>query len=231
MRTKASSAKKRVHSLTTTSTAMRMSCTGGELVLLKDGTRGADLGRCSSGGKLALPRSRKRSSASKASEPEQHPSRPLKRSATVEAPTSPAPAFQIPFDDLCGGIVQAILSYLPTPRDLLHMSVCSKQIRNLITYEHIIRVSIVGGNRYVMRSIASMIHLIHQQNIFVPSPMRLLRISNGKRCELGGRCWGYDRATHYTPKVNVVKPDVGLFVSLIFVVILVCLLPSSFYQI
>jgi hypothetical protein len=55
--------------------------------------------------------------------------------------------------------------------------------------------------------------LINQQLIYVPTPMRMLRIANGRCCELGDQCWGYERRNQSTPKVNVVRNDAGIFVS------------------
>ena len=71
----------------------------------------------------------------------------------------------------------------------------------------------MGGNRYVTRSIDSLVSLADRQLIYVPDPMRMLRIANGNSCELGDQCWGYDRRNGTTPKVNVVRNDAGLFVS------------------
>ena len=135
-----------------------------------------------------------------------HPRPPKKR-------RKPKCTFKIPFDDLCGGIIQVILSMVPTARDLFHVSQCSKRLRSLITYEHIIRSAIVGGNNYAARSMDSLMNLINQQLIYVPTPMRMLRIANGKCCELGDQCWGYERRNQSTPKVNVVRNDAGIFVS------------------
>ena len=135
-----------------------------------------------------------------------HPRPPKKR-------RKPKCTFKIPFDDLCGGIIQVILSMVPTARDLFHVSQCSKRLRSLITYEHIIRSAIVGGNNYAARSMDSLVNLINQQLIYVPTPMRMLRIANGRCCELGDQCWGYERRNQSTPKVNVVRNDAGIFVS------------------
>jgi hypothetical protein len=142
-----------------------------------------------------------------------NPQQPAEDEAGIQFQLKPKCTFKIPFDDLCGGIIQVILSMVPTARDLFHMSQCSKRLRSLISYEHIVRSAIVGGNNYAARSMDSLVTLINQQLIYVPTPMRMLRIANGRCCELGDQCWGYERRNQSTPKVNVVRNDAGIFVS------------------
>ena len=92
--------------------------------------------------------------------------------------------FKIPFDDLCGGIIQVIYSMLNDPRDLYRISQCSKRLRSLVAYEHVVRAA-VFGNKMSSFTMSTMAHLTQHQVIFVPSVQRLLRLVNGTCCERG----------------------------------------------
>jgi len=93
--------------------------------------------------------------------------------------------FKIPFDDLCGGIIQVIYSMLKDPRDVYNLSQCDQRIRSLVTYEHVVRAAVSHGNQRTTRTITRIVNLVHLQYIFVPSVYRLLRLVNGKSCERG----------------------------------------------
>ena len=90
--------------------------------------------------------------------------------------------YKIDFDLLCGGIIQIIYGFLSTSRDLFKLSQCSKRLRSLVSYEHVIR-SAVFGPRY--QSVENIVARVEARSIFVPSVQRFLRLVNGTRCERG----------------------------------------------
>ena len=118
-----------------------------------------------------------------------------------------------PFDHLCEDIIRNIISMINDPREILNLSLCSTRIRQCVTYENVIRAAVFAGNKFVRRSMESLIELLHHQNIYVPTPQRLLRIVNGKRCERGDKCWCYNLRTKRAASVNVVHSSSGLYVS------------------
>ncbi len=125
------------------------------------------------------------------------------------SPVSIDPNFRIDFDQFDGLILQTILSFLPSARDLLYMTQCSKRLASLVTYEHIIRASILGP---ITSTILGCIPAIGNNLIYVPSKMRLLRLANGKCCERGSQCSLYNLVEGSNPKVKFAN-SVGLFVS------------------
>jgi len=97
-------------------------------------------------------------------------------------------------------VFSIIMSWL-APREMLCLATCSKDMIELVKYEHVVNSSIVMEGRY-QTSIQSMIKLLQEQKIFHPSPLRLLRIANGRRCEF----------PNCDAKVRVVRPSFGLFI-------------------
>jgi len=93
--------------------------------------------------------------------------------------------FKIPFDDLCGGIIQVIYSMLKDPRDLFNLSQCSIRLRSLVTYDHVIRAAVFHGNQQSASTIRHIVQSVQQQVIFVPTVQRFLRLVNGTCCERG----------------------------------------------
>jgi len=93
--------------------------------------------------------------------------------------------FKLPFDDLCGGVIQVIYSMLKDPRELFNLSQCSKRLRSLVAYEHVIRAAIFHPGQHSTNIIAKIVNLVNHQYIFVPTVQRLLRLVNGTCCERG----------------------------------------------
>mmetsp|Transcript_22193 Transcript_22193/g.54956 ORF Transcript_22193/g.54956 Transcript_22193/m.54956 type:complete len:324 (+) Transcript_22193:589-1560(+) len=96
-------------------------------------------------------------------------------------------------EDLMGEIVE----YLDGKSILFAMVYVSKMLRPRLTYQHAVHCAMAtakGGRR--MRSLAT---LIRKGCIYTPSPMRILRLGMGKRCE---RC--------NTTKTNTIN-SLGLF--------------------
>ena len=80
---------------------------------------------------------------------------------------------------------------------------CSKGLRELLTYEIVFQsVLLRGGNSgYSRKTLESIMNLTRSGKIYIPSPMRILRLCCGKRCESIG-C---------SNRVPSVQADFGIF--------------------
>ena len=95
------------------------------------------------------------------------------------------PNYKIDLEAFDGHIIQRIMCFLPTPRDLYNISRCNKRIASFVTYQHIIRSAVIGGDKHTNQTVKSLVKSIDQKHIYVPSKARLLRLVNGKCCERG----------------------------------------------
>eukprot|EP00526_Cylindrotheca_closterium_P006418 CAMPEP_0113615696 /NCGR_PEP_ID=MMETSP0017_2-20120614/7842_1 /TAXON_ID=2856 /ORGANISM="Cylindrotheca closterium" /LENGTH=608 /DNA_ID=CAMNT_0000524957 /DNA_START=27 /DNA_END=1853 /DNA_ORIENTATION=+ /assembly_acc=CAM_ASM_000147 len=78
-------------------------------------------------------------------------------------------------------VVSVIFSFLEV-RQLLRFVCVSKEFKSLLTYDHVIRATMLSGG-FPMTSLERMIPPIRNRKIWIPSPLRLLRTVCGKRCE------------------------------------------------
>mmetsp|Transcript_26949 Transcript_26949/g.65440 ORF Transcript_26949/g.65440 Transcript_26949/m.65440 type:complete len:593 (-) Transcript_26949:121-1899(-) len=78
-------------------------------------------------------------------------------------------------------VVSQLFSFLD-PRSLLRFSCVNKDFSSLLTYEHVVRAAMMRGG-FGATSLERMVLLINHGLIWVPSPIRLLRVVCGKRCE------------------------------------------------
>ena len=87
--------------------------------------------------------------------------------------------------------------------DVLTLMQCSKGLRELLTYEIVFQsVLLRGGNSgYSRKTLESIMNLTRSGKIYIPSPMRILRLCCGKRCESIG-C---------SNRVPSVQADFGIF--------------------
>ena len=86
------------------------------------------------------------------------------------------------------------------PRELLAVSEVNKALRHVIAsdYKLILDIGLTNGGRS-KKSLENLLRLIRLQAIYIPTPLRLLRIINGVRCEFCNN--GY---THY------LRPNAGV---------------------
>jgi len=80
-------------------------------------------------------------------------------------------------------LMSEIYSYLEVG-DLLRLSTTSKSIPNGIQYHHVLRIAMMSKEVAAKIACDRILHLVSRGDIFTPSVMRLLRLVNGKRCEL-----------------------------------------------
>lgn len=99
-----------------------------------------------------------------------------------------------------GLITTAVCSFLDV-KELLQLSSCSKFVRGHVTHSHeIVIVSATMHGGYAKKTMEALVRLVRAKQIWVPSPMRMLRLVNGERCE---RC--------NKNVVNTVEPHFGVF--------------------
>jgi len=110
-------------------------------------------------------------------------------------------------DLFANGLVTTMVCSFLDVKELLHLAMCSKFIGEQIKHEHVVVSALMHGG-HAKSSMERLVGLIrgntnqqqHQRKIYVPSPLRMLRLMNGKRCE---RC--------NEAKVNMVSQDFGVF--------------------
>mmetsp|Transcript_55974 Transcript_55974/g.135422 ORF Transcript_55974/g.135422 Transcript_55974/m.135422 type:complete len:167 (+) Transcript_55974:244-744(+) len=86
-----------------------------------------------------------------------------------------------------------------SPRQLYNVSLTCKSLWKLVTTEIVVKSALIHGG-HARRTMEELYQLMSQHSIHVPSPLRLLRLANGKRCKF---CCG--------EKVNFVRPGLGVF--------------------
>ncbi|KAL7460029.1 hypothetical protein ACHAXS_000497, partial [Conticribra weissflogii] len=91
-----------------------------------------------------------------------------------------------------------VLEFL-SPPDLFNAAFLSKTLQGAVTTRMVVKSALLHGG-YAKRTMKELRSVTTSNSIHVPSPLRLLRLSCGKRCEV---C--------FSDKVNFVRPGWGLF--------------------
>eukprot|EP00957_Ditylum_brightwellii_P203513 15334953-Ditylum_brightwellii.AAC.1 len=99
---------------------------------------------------------------------------------------------------LCEDVLIHVTSFLP-PRDLLRISTTCTALRNSITIPLVVKSAMIKGG-HARRTMDELYALHKRGSIHPTSPLRLLRLANGKRCEF---C--------FIKRANFVKPGYGVF--------------------
>lgn len=106
------------------------------------------------------------------------------------------------------GVLAIVVSFL-NPRDLLHLSMCSKTDRENILHDHVVTSGLISGGQakrtatqVVEMALPRTIDGASRASIHLPTPIRLLRLINGTRCEY--------RACS-SAAVTTICPHFGLF--------------------
>ena len=132
----------------------------------------------------------------------------------AEAPSVQPPAAALPKkrkgaltnEDVLMTHVAPCLSYM----DLFSLVKTTKQMRSLLRHEHALTAVLLNADdkfgKNAKATIRNVLSLYAEGKIHKPSPMRLLRLANGKRCEVGPPC-----DTPEARKVVKTRPDWGLF--------------------
>ena len=94
--------------------------------------------------------------------------------------------------------LSSVMAFL-APRELLRLSLTCKTMRDTVTTSTVVKSAMIHGG-HPRRNIEELYPLMKDGSIFAPSPQRLLRLVNGKYCEV---C--------KNSKVNHVRPGYGVF--------------------
>lgn len=85
---------------------------------------------------------------------------------------------------LMDDVFRVVISML-APKEMLRLCQCSKSLSQMVSYPDVIRNTILlGSGRYGRKSLKGILALLQQNKIYPPSPLRLLRVVCGQRCEL-----------------------------------------------
>jgi len=135
-------------------------------------------------------RPRRKKAALKSEEPAKDDTSDQKNNSKKRSGKESAP---IPVDAMVN-----VMEFLP-PRSLYNIALTCKSLREMVTTKMVVQSALIhGGNP--SKSMAELHSLMRNHSIHVPSPLRLLRLANGKRCEF---C--------LTSGTNHVRPGLGVF--------------------
>lgn len=109
------------------------------------------------------------------------------------------------FNTLDALTMSVICSFLDV-KSLYRIAFCSKFLIGIVTHEHVVRSAMISGGN-AKRTMTELSYLIKRQSIVIPSPLRLLRLTNGRYCEHGAlQCENGEKK-----KVSHVRPGQGIF--------------------
>lgn len=101
--------------------------------------------------------------------------------------------------NLIDDVFSIVMSML-APREMIRMSLCSKSLMNMVAYGDVVRNTIMIGG-HGRKSLRGVLELLRLGKIHFPSPLRLLRLTCGQRCEIPG-C---------TNTVHTIRAQFGVF--------------------
>jgi hypothetical protein len=84
------------------------------------------------------------------------------------------------------------------------ISFTCKELMERLTYDHVLRSSLYRGNATHRTSLESIVTICRSGKIYIPSPVRLLRLMNGRRCELP--------SCPYAQKIKYTSENFGLHI-------------------
>lgn len=111
------------------------------------------------------------------------------KQAASELPCLPEDVFSVIFEMLL-------------PRDLHRLALTNSSLMKSLSHKTVIRAATLQGG-HAASTIASMLELMESKLIHLPSPMRLLRLAVGKRCE--------SPLCKKNRRVHTVRPHFGVF--------------------
>jgi len=116
------------------------------------------------------------------------------------------------FESLGLDVIRIIFDMLNSSRDLINTGVCSKFLMTAISSRAVIRSAVFNqGNPGNL--IDSIIRSVDSRCIFTPSAFRLLKLTNGVRCERLEKCFGYNFSTKKSRRVEKFNlSDLGMFI-------------------
>ncbi|KAJ3333975.1 hypothetical protein HDU76_000107 [Blyttiomyces sp. JEL0837] len=105
-------------------------------------------------------------------------------------------------------ILRDILPSYLAPQELLKVVSTCRELRGSLTYSAVIQSILFTADNNKTRkacvsSLKSMIDLLRQGKIWKPSPLRLLRVCIGRRCECGIACKGVGNVPQVRPEFGI----------------------------
>ncbi len=91
-----------------------------------------------------------------------------------------------------------VMEFLP-PRSLYNIALTCKSLREMVTTKMVVQSALIHGG-HAKKTMEELYNLMKMHSIHPPSPLRLLRLANGKRCEF---C--------LQSGTNHVRPGLGVF--------------------
>ena len=102
-------------------------------------------------------------------------------------------------------VMNTIMLYI-MPRELFDIAFLSNTLSCLVTFDMVIKSALIkGGN--AQTTVSEMFRLVQDGAIYPPSPLRLLRLVNGRVCQICSR----DKKVLEPRKVNHVRKGYGIF--------------------
>lgn len=86
-----------------------------------------------------------------------------------------------------------------SPKQLYNMAFTCRTLRNLVTTKMVLQSALIAGG-HAETTVMELHKLLSNQSMHVPSPLRLLRLVNGKRCEFCNQ-----------NNVKFARPSLGIF--------------------
>jgi len=74
-----------------------------------------------------------------------------------------------------------VMEFLP-PRSLYNIALTCKSLREMVTTKMVVQSALIHGG-HAKKTMEELYKLMKNQSIYPPSPLRLLRLANGKTCE------------------------------------------------
>jgi len=74
-----------------------------------------------------------------------------------------------------------VMEFLP-PRSLYNVALTCKSLREMVTTKMVVQCALIHGG-HAKKTMEELYALMSNHSIHIPSPLRLLRLANGKRCE------------------------------------------------
>jgi hypothetical protein len=106
----------------------------------------------------------------------------LKRDEDYELPAKKPRLSDAEFDDIDPLALDTLLAFLDV-KSLFRFAFSSKRFGQIVTHEHVVRSALISGG-HAKKTIAEVIELaLKLKTIYLPTPLRLLRLANGKTCE------------------------------------------------
>jgi hypothetical protein len=107
------------------------------------------------------------------------PAKKKARTTRIKAAPGPAIPSSLPVDI---DALFLVMDYLP-PRELLSLTLCSKELVANLTVAKVVKSALTQGG-LPAKTIRHLLPMYKNQSIYPDSPLRLLRLVNGRRCEL-----------------------------------------------